>query len=81
MQTAIVDAILGALVLLALINRPGKIVTVVTATFIAAISLGPILSGVSQEAPQEQQPEPEFTAGGVDETVDDCPRADGQPCR
>lgn len=50
MQTAIVDAILGALVLLALINKPGKIVTVVTATFIAAISLGPLLAGVSQEA-------------------------------
>lgn len=50
MQTAIVDAILGALVLLALMNKPGKIVTVVTATFIAAISLGPLLAGVSQEA-------------------------------
>lgn len=44
MQTAIVDAILGALVLIALLNRPGKIVTVVTATFIAAISLGPLLA-------------------------------------
>lgn len=50
MQTAIVDAILGALVLIALLNRPGKIATVVTATFIAAISLGPLLAGVSQEA-------------------------------
>lgn len=44
MQTAIVDAILGALVLLALMNKPGKIVTVVTATFIGAISLGPLLA-------------------------------------
>lgn len=50
MQTAIVDAILGALVLVALFHRPGKIATVVAATFIAAISLGPLLAGVSQEA-------------------------------
>lgn len=28
-----------------------------------------------------QQPDPNATAGGVDETVDECPRADGQPCR
>lgn len=28
-----------------------------------------------------QQPDPNATGGGVDETVDECPRADGQPCR
>ena len=50
MQTAIVDAILGGLVLVALFHRPGKIATVVASTFIGAISLGPLLSGVSQEA-------------------------------
>lgn len=33
-------------------------------------------------APQShQQPDPNATGGGVDETVDECPRADGQPCR
>lgn len=32
------------------------------------------------DAPQQPQPDPTAT-GGVDVTVDDCPRADGQPCR
>lgn len=50
MQTAIVDALLGALVLVAIICRPGKIATVLAATFIGAISLAPLLAGVSQEA-------------------------------
>lgn len=50
MQTAIVDAFLDALVLVAMICRPGKIATVLATTFIGAISLAPLLAGVSQEA-------------------------------
>lgn len=50
------------------------------AAFAAMMSLALALPACAPEAPQEQ-PEPEFTAGGVDTTVDDCPRADGQPCR
>lgn len=50
MWTVIVDAVLAALVMLALIMRPGKITTVVTVAFLGAAALGPFLAGVSQEA-------------------------------
>lgn len=40
------------------------------------------LSAAACTPPQSHhQPDPNATGGGVDETVDDCPRADGQPCR